>query len=225
MAEEITVTLPRLPRSDSSKASHLIDQVMQERNWPTSPQAAARVGFEAAYRMANEQLALTLASQFSVKLSEWPEAQNLLKLTWRDVDNYWVREHARARSAELAMREDVERLLAERHRAICLMEEIDRLLTEQGCPTTHPVRALISKSVNPFHANIFPFVVGKSKHPCDEAQPQLVREDNRDISIVQNDQVLGVFSAGSPGWQAIRSAVGNGFIPPRGVTQQEATAA
>jgi hypothetical protein len=43
-----------LPRSDSQEARAAIETVFAERNWPTSPAACARAGFEAAFRLASQ---------------------------------------------------------------------------------------------------------------------------------------------------------------------------
>lgn len=44
-------TLPELPRSDSAQAQQAIEAMFAERNYPSSPNACARLGFEAAVRL------------------------------------------------------------------------------------------------------------------------------------------------------------------------------
>jgi hypothetical protein len=39
-----------IPKSNTPEASFLIEEVMKERQYPCNPTAAARAGYEAAYR-------------------------------------------------------------------------------------------------------------------------------------------------------------------------------
>lgn len=63
MSEPRVVTLPELPRSDSTAAEEAINKLFADRHWPTSPAACARLGFEAARRLAQQQRTLTVAAQ------------------------------------------------------------------------------------------------------------------------------------------------------------------
>lgn len=58
-------TSSQLPRSDSPEAARLIEEVMAERNYPSSPQAAARAGYEACFRMSerNRQMVQIVQSE------------------------------------------------------------------------------------------------------------------------------------------------------------------
>lgn len=57
------VTWPRLPASNTQQAAEAINQVVVERNYPTSPHACARVGYEACFRIAERQRVLVAAVQ------------------------------------------------------------------------------------------------------------------------------------------------------------------
>lgn len=142
---EKVVTLPELPRSDSAAATQAIDRVMAERNHPASPAAAARAGFEACRRIGARQRVFTMAAQVAAGRAASPDME--LPDLESQVE-YWCDAHAKARSAEIDAKGDAELLLAERRRAVALVEEVDRLLADSGIPQSHPARVKIAKGVN-----------------------------------------------------------------------------
>lgn len=65
MSDAPVLTLPPLPRSNSKAAEDAITQVMAERSYPCNPAGAARAGFEAAVRLADEQRRFSAAAQLT----------------------------------------------------------------------------------------------------------------------------------------------------------------
>lgn len=70
---------PELPRSNSQEGSEAITRLFAERNYPAAPNACARAGYEACYRIARQQRLMMTAVQVADEhYGYWSEVRDAL---------------------------------------------------------------------------------------------------------------------------------------------------
>lgn len=156
MNQPKVVTVPSLPRSDSTQAAAAIEQVMAERSWPCNPAAAARAGFEAARRLSEHNRLMTFSAQIGasslndahdIPLEDFPRL--------RDQLIYWEGLYSSSSEQLQQHAQEIEQLREQVRRAQRLLESVDGVLAGKGLEATDPARRLLA-TPNPFGVEVFP---------------------------------------------------------------------